>query len=174
MRISLRSVLIALIALVAVGGLMAAIDAKRSVSNSLPTTGKGFVQLVVEFGEASKMRKIDIQVTDFAGTGWQLLERAGVEVEGTADYPTSFVCRIDGWPTRQMESCHDGSYGRIGHWAYWVTNAELGDGWILSGIGSAAHRSECGQSEAWVWVPSGKSSNQIKPQTPIQVAQCNG
>lgn len=174
MRLSLRSVLIALIALVAVGGLIAALDSKRSVSNALSSTGKGSVQLVVEFGKDSNMRNIDVQVTDFAGTGWQLLEQAGFDVEGTADYPTSFVCRLDGWPTHQMEPCVNGPYGRTGHWSYWVTNAELGNGWIMSGIGAAAHRSKCGQSEAWIWVPAGEGSDQAKPKTPIRVAQCNG
>lgn len=174
MRLSMRSVLIALIALVAVGGLIAALDTKRSVSNAQPSTGKGFVQLVVEFGADSNIRNIDVQVTDFAGTGWQLLERAGVDVEGTADYPRSFVCRLDGWPKHQMESCQTGPNGRTGHWSYWVTNAELGKGWIMSGVGAAAHRSKCGQSEAWVWVPAGKGSDQVKPQTRIRVAQCSG
>ena len=175
MRVSLRSVLVSLIGLVALGGLVASIDAERGVSSATKTdqTTTGSVQLVIEFGDESRRQDIDVSVAHFAGTGWQLLEAGDIEVEGTVDYPSSFVCRLNGWPTRQIESCATGPSGRTGHWAYWVTSPELGDGWILSGVGAAAHRPECGQSEAWVWVPAGKGSTEVKPHTPIRVSECS-
>lgn len=172
MRLRLRSVLVALIALVAVGGLIAALNSGRKLPDATEGAAGGSVQLVVDFGAASGLRTIDVRVPNFAGSGWQLLEQAGFDVEGTADYPNSFVCRLDGWPTRQMESCGSGASGRNGHWAYWVTNPSLGDGWILSGVGAAAHHPECGQAEAWVWVPAGLDSSAVKPRVAAKVFEC--
>lgn len=172
MRICPRNALLSLIALVAIAGLVGALNAGRKIASANSSDGQGSVQLVVEFGAASGMRTIDVRVPAFSGTGWQLLETAGFDVDGTADYPNSFVCRLDGWPTREMESCDSGPSGRTGHWAYFVTNPALGAGWILSGVGASAHRPECGQAEAWVWVPPGADTAKYAPKTQPRVFAC--
>ena len=172
MRLRLRSVLVALIAFVAVGGLITALDSGRKAQDAADGADGGSVQLVVDFGASSELRTIDVRVPNFAGSGWQLLEQAGVEVEGTADYPKSFVCRLDGWPTRQMESCDSAPSVRNGHWAYWVTNPALSDGWVLSGVGAAAYVAQCGQAEAWVWVPPGLDSAKVRPRVAAQTFEC--
>jgi hypothetical protein len=172
MRISPRSALLSLVAIVAIAGLIGALKGGRKVETSSLSGGKGSVQLVVEFGAASGMRTIDVRVPGFSGTGWQLLELAGFDIEGTADYPNSFVCRLDGWPTRSMESCTSGPSGRTGHWAYFVTNPALGAGWVMSGVGAAAHRAECGQAEAWVWVAPGADTSKTAPKSQPRVFEC--
>lgn len=172
MRISRRSALLTLIALAAITGLIVALGNSRKAPSANAGNASGSVQLVVEFGTASGLQPVDVTVPAFSGSGWELLEAAGFDVEGTADYPSSFVCRLDGWPTRAMESCRSGPSARTGHWAYFVTAPDLGAGWILSGVGAAAHRSTCGQAEAWVWVQPGADTAKSAPKSKPKVFAC--
>ena len=132
----------------------------------------GSVQLIVDFGAASGKPTFVKSVDGFDGTGWQLLEAAGLMVQGTDDYPKSFVCRIAGWPTEASQDCADTPTYAEGSWKYFVASPELGSGWIVSGLGVAGHRSSCGQAEAWVWVAGGEDSTTVVPRVKPTVFKC--
>ena len=170
-RIRPRTALVALVALVAVGWLLGA----RLSDGTGTATGSGgaSVGLVVDFGTSSGRPAIVRKVQAFAGTGWQLFSAAGVRVEGTADYPTSFVCRIDGWPNKAEQDCASAPGASQGHWAYFVSSPTMANRWMISGIGAAGHRSKCGESEAWVWVLPGKSLDEVRPHVAPPVSKCS-
>ncbi len=135
--------------------------------------GGNSVQLVVDFGQESGREPLNKRVADFAGTGWQLIEAAGLKAEGTGDYPTGFVCRLEGWPSQDQQDCVDTPTPAEGTWGYFVTNPEIGTGWIVSGIGSNMHKPKCGQAEAWVWVPPGKSVSDVRPSVEPEIFECD-
>ena len=112
----------------------------------------GAVQLVIDFGSDSGKSTIESTVPNFRGTGWQLLTRAGLKVQGTDEYPNSFVCRINDWPEATEQNCRDTPTYSEGSWKYFIADKKLGTGWIASGIGAAAHKTGCGKAEAWLWV----------------------
>ena len=112
----------------------------------------GAVQLVIDFGSNSGKSTIESTVPNFRGTGWQLLTRAGLKVQGTDEYPNSFVCRINDWPAATEQNCRDTPTYSEGSWKYFIADKKLGSGWIASGIGAAAHQTGCDKAEAWLWV----------------------
>ncbi len=132
------------------------------------------VQLVVDFGSESGRDVISKRVENFSGTGWQLIEAAGLKAEGTGDYATGFVCRLEGWPSETQQDCVDTPTPAEGTWGYFVTNPEIGPGWIVSGIGSNMHKPKCGQAEAWVWLPPGKEISDARPSVEPEILKCDG
>jgi hypothetical protein len=155
MRLNLRVALWLLIALVAVGGLWS--TAQPDATKSGSSIGKR-VTLVIDFGAASGIQTRVQELDDVSqdATGWSLFETAGVSAEGTSDFPTGFVCRLEGWPTRADQDCADTPKYSEGHWAYYVTSSEIGPGWLLSGRGAATQVPECGGFEGWTWVEAGE------------------
>ena len=151
MKLNLRIALIGLIALVAIGGLL-------RVSSPIAdfSAGHKTVTLVVDFGSQSNRPTLVKRLTGLAAstTGWSLFSTASIAVEGTTQYPTGFVCRIDGWPRQADEACKN-TPGVKGYWAYFVTDQRFGHGWVLSGQGAAQHVSNCGGWEGWLWVAEG-------------------
>lgn len=131
------------------------------------------VQLVVDFGSESGREIVSKRVEAFTGTGWELLVAAGLEPEGTGDYPTGFVCRLDGWPRSDLQDCSDTPTPSEGTWGYFVTNSEIGKSWIIAGVGSNMHRPKCGEAEAWVWIPSGMSISEVRPGIEPEISDCN-
>lgn len=131
------------------------------------------VQLVVDFGNESGREIISKRVENFTGTGWELLLAAGLDPEGTGDYPTGFVCRLDGWPSPDLQDCSDTPTPTEGTWGYFVTNSEIGKSWIIAGVGSNMHRPKCGEAEAWVWIPSGKSISDVRPGIEPETIDCS-
>jgi len=181
-RLRPRTALVGLLVLVAVGWLLGAringfsfggATAGQSYGSG-DVSGKGSVELLVDFGTASGREPLVKHVHDFAGTGWQLFGAAGLDVQGTADYPSSFVCRIEGWPDAAQQDCGSAPGPSQGHWAYFVTSAKLPGHWLISGVGAAGHRPECGQAEAWVWVLPGKQPNEVQPSLAPEVGSCRG
>jgi hypothetical protein len=173
MRLNLRLALMLLIALVAVGGVWSGLNSPQSSDNSSATVGPlKSATLVVDFGSDSGRETKVIQLADLpnAATGWDLLVRADVAVQGTDQYPTGFVCRIDGWPTEQAEACDETPAYSDGHWAYFVTSKKLGGGWLLSGQGAATHVVECGGFEGWKWV--GPNDDSTPPRVSPEVGDC--
>lgn len=164
-RLNLRWVLIALVSLVGIGGVIGVRSA------TAPAESSGAVHLVVDFGAGSAKEVLDKKVENFAGTGWQLLIAAGLKVQGTADYPNSFVCRINGWPSPSKESCSGTPSPTVGYWKYFIATSSLGGSWIASGTGAAGHKTECGSAEGWLWVTP-ESASDSKPRVKPEVQRC--
>ena len=178
---NLRFVLIALVVLVSAGWWIGMRSSGPVVSPGVvapavvspgSSSASDSVQLVVDFGAASGKPTFVKSIDGFDGTGWQLLEAAGLKIQGTDDYPKSFVCRINGWPTEAAQSCAKTPTFVEGSWKYFVASPELGSGWIVSGVGVAGHRSSCGQAEAWVWVAGGEDSTSVVPSVKPAVLKC--
>lgn len=177
-RVPFKAVLITLIGLVAVGSLVSQAPALTS-PNSTQTlnqtcTGSG-VTLVIDFGEAIAADKAGSQnycVKDFAGSGWQLFEAAGVDVGGTAEYPQSFVCRVLGTPSKESEDCLGTPNFSTGTWVYYVASADSNQGgWVRSGAGAAMRKPKCGDYEGWRFV-SGFAEANLPPRTPANPFRC--
>jgi hypothetical protein len=164
MRLNLRVALWLLIALVAVGGLWSTAQTDATQSDS--ANGKR-VTLVIDFGAVSGLqtRVEALEKVSQAATGWSLFETAGISAEGTSEFPTGFLCRLEGWPTHADQDCADTPKYSEGHWAYYVTSSAIGSGWLLSGRGAATHVPECGGYEGWKWVEAGEepSPPRLKP-----------
>jgi hypothetical protein len=155
LRLSLRVVLIALVALVAAGAIYNALPgASNHETASNFTDGwcsdEG-VTLHVEAQGPTSTRC----AKEFSGTGWDIFAATSTKVQGTAQYPTGFVCRIAELPVAQ--DCKDMPRFDEGSWAYFY--AEPGDtDWHFSPVGSATRKPSCGGVEAWVFVDGGATS----------------
>lgn len=180
MRLSLRAVLVSLIAFVAIGGAIAALPGAKPTPTPSASTAKfsiepgpcDYLQLsgVSEFIDFANDRPwYAYCAVGFQGTGWDLLS-ATTKVEGTSQYPVGFVCRIDGWPSKAKQNCQDTPSYAEGSWAYFLSNDR--GGWTFSGTGSSMHRPACGTSEAWLWVPGGQDPTQAKPTVQPSVSIC--
>lgn len=180
MRFTLRKVLIGLVALAVIGWAFSGLKSQNAAPVANPaqvqqdSNSTGAVTLVVDFGPESGLEPIIRKVEKFSGTGWELFAAAGVRVEGTAEFPTGFVCRIADVPASSDQDCLDTPKFSEGSWAYFVTNSELGSGWLLSGAGAATHRPECGGFEGWLWVEPGQSSGQQVPGVEPNPEPCKG
>ncbi|CAB4633649.1 unannotated protein [freshwater metagenome] len=159
MRLNLRVALILLIGLVAAGGLWSGLQAPGSegVDRASKASLKS-VTLVLDFGADSgrQVKTLKVDNLEKDASGWDVIVKSGTVVRGTSQYPTGFVCRLDGWPSEESQDCEDTPAFTDGHWAYFVTSKKLGDGWLLSGQGAASHISSCGEFEGWKWVGSGE------------------
>ena len=168
MRKHLQIACAALVAILAIGlsgcTLSAGAPAQSPVSAN-NSASKNYVTLVIDFGKDSGRDLIvrnNIEVPA-ATKSWQLFDASNIKVEGTADNPAAFVCRIEGWPTAAEQDCKDTPTYAEGNWAYFITNPNLGPGWLLSPIGAAGHTTVCGGYEAWVWVQPNQSANESLP-----------
>jgi hypothetical protein len=159
MRLNLRVALVLLIGLVATGGLWSEFQSPGSetVDRAAKTSLKS-VTLVLDFGVASgrQVKTLKVGNLQMEASGWDVIVKSGTVVKGTTQYPTGFVCRLDGWPTVESQDCEDTPAYTDGHWAYFVTSKKLGNGWLLSGQGAASQISSCGEFEGWKWVGSGE------------------
>lgn len=179
MRIRLRTVLLILIALVAVGSIWRASSAVEPTAQ--PSAASFFdgpcdaehpgVSAFIDFG--GDRADIAYCAMNFSGSGWDLLTQR-VAVEGTKEYPTGFVCRIEGWPTAQEQNCADTPTYSEGSWVYWVADSST-DGWAMSGTGSSMRRPDCGSSEAWVFSKTSVSDteNEDEPKAAPVVFKCS-
>ncbi len=164
MQLNLRRVLIALVALVAIGGIWSALFAGSGQPKPSADSDKISGTLVIDFGKASgkPVETFDYELPS-GSTSWDIFNSESIEVEGTQNYPTGFVCRLKDWPTKADQDCADVPTYNEGSWAYYVTNPEFGDGWFMSGVGAATHTPICGGYEAWVWIAPGKSASSTLP-----------
>jgi len=176
----LRVVLFGLVALVALGSLWGALSATTpSKSDNKDSAAATFVAgvcdenrqgvtAVIDFGQTQEPLAYCAQ--NFGGTGWDLLAQH-VKVEGTADYPTGFVCRLEGVPSVDDQDCINTPTYDEGSWAYFVAD-EPSAGWVLSGTGASMRTPACGTSEAWVFT-SGKNIEQQKPSLEPVIFSCS-
>ena len=73
-----------------------------------------------------------------------VLGKAGVKIEGTAKYPTSFACRVNGVPAADFDIKHKGGTTReacddkntVSYWALWVKPAAGAWGYAQEGLDS--------------------------------------
>lgn len=73
-----------------------------------------------------------------------VLGKADVKIEGTAKYPTSFVCRVNGVPAADFDIKHKGGTTReacddkntVSYWALWVKPAAGTWGYAQEGLDS--------------------------------------
>lgn len=168
-KVPFGAVLVSLLAMVALGAVISVtpINENSSTSKSLAklpsadqvaceTTG---ITLVVDFGDDQSGVQ-EYCVDDFTGSGWQLLKAAGLEILGTAEYPESFLCRINNVPASDVEDCLGTPSLSKGTWVYFVASAsQAGGSWIRSGMGAAARNPECGDVDGWRFVTSTSDAN---------------
>lgn len=176
MRIPLKSILLALIALVAIGSFASQLSETPDVSPTKPASSSGSmchsngVTLVVDFGENSKKEALVTCAQNFSGTGWEIFAESGLKVEGTSEFPSSFVCRIQGWPSAEIQDCFDTPTYAEGSWTYY--NASGSGGWKLSGAGAATLKPECGTFEGWLFVEPGQDRNKVGPRIEPETFIC--
>ena len=73
-----------------------------------------------------------------------VLGKAGVKIEGTAKYPASFACRVNGVPAADFDIKHKGGTTReacddkntVSYWALWVKPAAGAWGYAQEGLDS--------------------------------------
>jgi hypothetical protein len=170
MKISLRMVLVALVALVAIGGLISTIPSAEPSKQSSTSanfhdgqcSNESGVSLIIDFGKSSGREPLVRCAHDFEGNGWQLFAAAGVEVSGTDEFATGFVCRVADWPSVAEQPCTSTPTAAQGTWAYFVSNEA--NGWQFSGQGAAMRRPKCGTAEGWRFVESGEVASQSMPE----------
>jgi hypothetical protein len=170
MKISLRMVLVALVALVAIGGLISTIPSAESSKQS--STSARFhdgqcanefgVSLIIDFGKSSGREPLVRCAQDFEGNGWQLFAAAGVEVSGTDEFATGFVCRVADWPSVAEQPCTSTPTAAQGTWAYFISNET--NGWQFSGQGAAMRKPKCGTAEGWRFVEPDEVASQSMPE----------
>lgn len=149
---------LALLAIIGGAGALAWVAGLWSSQNTA-SSSHGRVQLVVDYGTAANRPRFEATVANFRGTGWQLLQKAGLSVQGTDEYPQSFVCRINDWPAAEVQNCRDTPTYAEGSWKYFIADQKLGNNWLASGFGAAAHQTGCGMAEAWLWVDPSQASS---------------
>lgn len=144
-------VLPALIGVLALGGsaLHAPTAAAGTVENPYPELiaewhpcepGVGVTVIVDRDGHAEGVNSLGdgkIYVRCAVGpqaTGVEALQSAGYEIDGVGEYGLGFICRIDGEPTPEEESC-ERTPGAARFWSYW--HGRPGGRWGFSGVGAA-------------------------------------
>lgn len=152
-KVPFRAVLISLVALVAIGGLVVPNLPTVSPTGDL-TSGactKSGISLVVDFGLDSRIQPVIRCISGSDLSGWQVLEQAGLKVEGTSEYPTAFVCRIKNWPDNKSEDCAGTPGLTGGSWVYFYSKPGS-NGWQRSPVGAATRKPVCGEVEGWLFV----------------------
>lgn len=132
------------------------------------------VTLVIDYGSRSKRPIQTFCATHYgvntSDNGWDLFAAASQKANGTADYPTGFVCRINGFPSRQQQSCSSPASGTFGSWAYFT--AARGTGWVYSHVGVANDTAVCGDWKGWRFVYA-KDSQTLPPRVLPTAFKCS-
>ncbi len=108
-----------------------------------PCTG---VKVIVDSGSL-KQAAADTSVcvpVDGPTLASAVLSQADVKIEGTAKYPTSFACRVNGVPAADFDIKHKGGTAReacddkntVSYWALWVKPAAGKWGYAQEGLDS--------------------------------------
>jgi hypothetical protein len=160
-----RAVLVILLAIVAIGSVTTTSELSKSTqaqASDGPCSETG-TTLVIEYGPLEKGSIVRC-VQGFSGNSWELFEAADLTVEGTANYPNSFVCRIQDLPSAEIEPCNGTPSVQTGSWIFFVANADDEPRkWQRSPVGASSRTPKCGDSEAWVFSQDAKVSPLTKP-----------
>jgi hypothetical protein len=103
------------------------------------------VTLRVEFGDLGAE---PVDACAPAGVAADALASAGITTEGTADYGDQVVCRVDGQPSVEDESC--ATLPADAYWALWIKTASDAE-WEYAQEGVATQPVEAGQSLGLVY-----------------------
>ncbi len=109
-----------------------------------------YAGLVIDFDDGQAPRKHCVDFTEDSITGYELLERAGVDFVAAFDNSGAAICAIDdvGCPPDSCLTCHIPNY-----WSYWYLE---GGAWVYSNIGSSLRQVTDGAVQGWIW---GNGSN---------------
>ena len=164
-RVPFGAVLVSLLAMVALGAVISVAPSKEnSAPSKTPSTNQVACRdtgttLIVDYGTG----QTGVQsycVENFEGSGWQLLQAAGLKILGTAEYPESFLCRVNDFPAAEAEDCLGTPSYSAGTWVYYIASASnAGGSWVRSGIGAAARKPGCGDVDGWRFVNSNTDAN---------------
>lgn len=177
MRNWTRTALIALIALVAIGGALSLVnDSKPEPVGKSSTYNEGLcleagVAIVIDFGSSAGLDSITRCAKNFEGSGWDLFAATNVEVLGTNQYSVGFVCRIENFPDAAVQDCKDTPTYLEGSWGYYLLD-ESGS-WRVSGRGSSAGEPKCGLAEGWRFIEAGESIGDLVPRVEITPKECS-
>jgi hypothetical protein len=167
----LRITLIGLVALVALAAVLPALSAavglKISFDEPAATTGstvsgectQNGVTLVIDYGLEAEKKPEVLCAKGFNRTGWELFNAVNRKVEGTAQYPTGFVCRVNGYPTVAEQDCSNTPTRKQGTWTYFNIAAGHKSVWRFSMQGAGVRKLECGSVEGWVFSSSSTPLN---------------
>lgn len=176
MRHWTRIALIALIALVAIGGALSlANDSKPEPKENTSSYSEGFcpedgVAIVIDFGSSAGLDPITRCASNFEGSGWDLFAVTKIDVLGTDQYSVGFVCRIENFPDPEVQDCKDTPTYLEGSWGYYLLD-ESGS-WRVSGIGSSASKPKCGLAEGWRFIEAGENIGDLAPRVEITPKEC--
>lgn len=176
MRLSLRAVLIALVAFVAIGGLISVLPAESGPAKNWhegSCIDEPGVTLVIDFGTSANKSALVRCAKSFTGTGWDIFAATETSVSGTAQYPTGFVCRVEGYPNADEQDCKSTPSYEQGNWAYFFATADTGDNWMFSGSGSQMRSPKCGSVEGWRFVEAGEPQSQSFPREKPKPFRCD-
>lgn len=186
----LRITLLALIALVALASVWQGISAGFGVTISVQSSqtprpiaflgetktgacvNEG-ITLVVDFGSRAKRDPQIFCVIGEGPTGWQVLTESQLNPEGTLQYPTGFLCRLDDYPSKTEQDCANTPTVNEGHWAYFYASAATGNNWLASGIGAAQRKPLCGDYEGWLFESSKEYDEQAVPAVTAKPFTCS-
>jgi hypothetical protein len=181
MPLRTRTVLIAMLMLVAIGTVLSwwvepsQVDFTKPVASEYSNGAceSNGITLVVDFGTDSDMAPLVRCVKNFSGSGWDLFQAAQIAVTGTKQYPVGFVCQVENFPLDQ--NCQDTPTYAEGTWSYFFISGEVDDAaWKISGIGAAARQPECGSVEGWRFLRPGEQPSDHKPTPSVRVVYCDG
>jgi len=189
----LRITLIGLVALVALAAawpaLSAAVGFKVQTVKNVKTLGTQLdntyypgaceaphagVTLVVDYGSLRSGKPV-VRCALHHGTdqltGWSLFSAAGFKVAGTSDYPTGFVCRINGLPAQSQQDCLHTPTVAEGTWQYFVVGNS--GSWKFSMMGAAMSHPKCGEVQGWRFVKISDGPGPYPPRATPKTAMCD-
>jgi len=173
LRIRLRTILLLLVGLIALGGVVSTIPNINLGFYSSKNCGVGSTSLLVDFGTGATPMTSETCAADFTGTGWQLFAATETTVEGTADFPSGFVCRIEDVPAAEKESCTSTPGADAGRWAYFYATAATGSTWHYSLQGAATRHPACGDWDGWRYLLPGENPKDHPPRMAAKPYRCN-
>ena len=114
--------------------------------------------LVVNFGDRVSTHCVSFSEDQISG--YELLVRAGLDVEVEADGMGAAVCQLDdtGCPSNDC-FCQCSGGDDCVYWSYWH---QSGGAWQYSAVGASAYQVEDGSVEGWSWGP-GSPEQAIPP-----------
>lgn len=159
-------VLLALVAVVAPAGALTAPASEASSWSEGACPDDRGVTVVVDFqalGGSTIVRCAHGSHRD----GLSAVEGAGIQVTGTNRYGKAFVCRLQGKPGPESESCVD-TPPASAYWSYW--HAPAGGQWTYSDFGITNRTPPEGSFEGWSFYTGDTDGNLPTDYLPPRVA----